>query len=369
MSNEIIFEEHTTENNYIVAQISLNNEQRLNALSLDNVNSLIETLERWNQQSNVKVIIIDSKIQKAFCAGGDIRKLYYYLLEENISSPEVYFKREYYLIYLVHTHSKPIICWANGITMGSGLGLMTGCDYRIVNDSTILSMPEAHIGFYPDTGAAFFLGKTPKDIGLFIALTGCRLNGADALYLGIADYFVDESFKEQFISILKSTDWAIEDVQYKILRVIRELTHNSEGWLPYSKIRKYRDLISNIIKQPSLEAILSAIEAIETDDPWLLEVKEKNQEASPLSQLITYDFFHDCSKLSLREVLHCEVELSTKLVWEGDFFEGVRALLIEKNRKPNWKYKTIKDINLGSYYNGITDQFTTWNILEGKPQS
>jgi enoyl-CoA hydratase/carnithine racemase len=257
--------------------------------------------------------------------------------------------------------------------MGGGLGLMTGCNYRIVNDSTILSMPEVNIGFYPDTGAAFFLGKIPKDIGLFIAITGCRLNGADAVYLGLADYFIDESFKDQFFSALKRTDWKTEDVHYKVLQLVSDLTHNSEGWAPYSKMRKYRDLISNITKQPSLEAILSAIESLETDDTWLLEIKEKTLSASPLSQIITYNFFHDCSKLSLREILHCEVELSTKLIWEGDFFEGVRALLIEKNRKPNWKYKSIKDINLKTYYNGITEQFTTWDMQplaqEENPQS
>ena len=362
MADEIIFQEHTTESNYIIAQISLNNEPRLNALNLDNVNCLIEKLEEWQHHSSVKLIIIDSNVKKSFCAGGDIRKLYYYLLEENICHPEEYFKREYYLNYLLHTHSKPIICWANGITMGGGLGLMTGCNYRIVNDSTVLSMPEVHIGLYPDTGAAFFLGKIPKDIGLFIAITGCNLNGADAVYLGLADYFIDESFKEQFFSMLKHTDWRTEDVRHKVLQLVSELTHNSEGWAPYSKIRKYRELISNITKQPSLEAILSAIEALETNDSWLLEIKAKAKSASPLSQLITYNFFHDCSKLSLREILHCEVELSTKLVWEGDFFEGVRALLIERNRKPNWKSKNIKDINLNAYYNGIVESFTTWDI-------
>ena len=180
-----------------IGHIWLNSPKTLNALSIEMIISMTEKLEVWEEDSSVKAVIMLSTSDRAFCAGGDVVSLYNAMVE-NKNAGE-FFKYEYFLDQYIHNYKKPIIALADGIVMGGGIGIMNGASHRIVTERSMLAMPEITIGLFPDVGGSYFLNKMPGNVGKFLALTGARLNGADAKFVSMADYFISS----ELISVLK----------------------------------------------------------------------------------------------------------------------------------------------------------------------
>ncbi|OED50209.1 hypothetical protein ACH42_01335 [Endozoicomonas sp. (ex Bugula neritina AB1)] len=344
MTNLVLFSELPTNNQKKIGIVTLNSEKTLNALNLSMIDQLYDQLLQWQCDDSVVCVFMEGKGSKAFCAGGDVRSLRDAVSNGDDQSPKRFFGKEYRLDYLIHTYLKPVICWGNGIVMGGGLGLMAGADFRVVTDTTMMAMPEISIGLYPDVAGSWLLGRMPKGIGLFMALTGCRLNAADAMYLGLANRYIDHAFRDNVLSNLQQADW--EGSHYEtVYEVIHHFTQNSAGWLPYSKIREHRDLIIGMMDRPSVTDSMAALTALETDDAWLSKARDTALKGSPLSAAIGFLQLKRSEHMSLKEVFLSELVLSVNTVLHGDFCEGVRALLVDKDGQPEWKYASVEAVD------------------------
>lgn len=201
MAADVLFSKLNARDNKKIGLITLNAEKALNALNQSMIDLLLQQFSDWRDSDDVVAVFMQGSGEKAFCAGGDVRALRQAVIDGKPEVPGHFFATEYRVDYLIHTYPKPVICWGNGIVMGGGIGLMAGADFRVVTDTSMLAMPEISIGLYPDVAGSWILSHLPARLGLFMALTGCRLNAADAIYVGLANRFIDHAFVTMFWSL------------------------------------------------------------------------------------------------------------------------------------------------------------------------
>jgi len=366
MSDVVLFNEVECDNGKKLGVITLNSPRSLNALSGEMISLLHPQLMTWQSQQDISAVLLQGEGEKAFCAGGDIVHLYNAMkstdgstnlnsiLEskgesESEFSPEIedYFTQEYQLDYLIHTFNKPFIVWGSGIVMGGGLGMLVGASHRVVTESSRIAMPEISIGLFPDVGGSYFLNKMPNGCGLFLALTGASINAADAKYCHLADFFVEQEHKESFINQLKMINWG-ETVPLnhdKVSQLLQEFDQSSASKLPVSPLRDHQQLISELTEKQTLLEIVSAILNLECDDKWLSRAQKSLKNGSSLSAQLAYLQLEHGQGMSLAECFRMELNLAVKCGHFGEFREGVRALLIDKDNSPKWQYASVDAID------------------------
>jgi len=196
--------------------LRLNNPSSLNALDLDMLQTIERKLFEWRQRNDIACTVLHADSDKAFCAGGDVKALAMALQRDGTIEPaRDYFTTEYFVDYLIHVYPKPILCWADGITMGGGIGIMNGASYRVVTERSVLAMPEIAIGLFPDVGGTYFLNQLPAGLGLFLGLTGARFSGLDAVAIGMADGLIRAEKKTEALSGLTRLSWTADPRQNK----------------------------------------------------------------------------------------------------------------------------------------------------------
>lgn len=341
------FTEHLTHDGNRIIEICLNAEKSLNALTLDMIKLIQLKLDACKTDNSVVAIFFDGMGEKAFCAGGDVVSLYKSMTGNGEPEfPEEFFTSEYLLDYTIHTYPKPIICWGSGIVMGGGMGLMSGCSHRIVTETTHMAMPEVTIGLYPDVGASWFLHRTPGRTGLFLGLTGSRMNAADALFLNLADRFLKTSQRAEMLDRLLQQNW-VGNLSAVVNHVLRDLEDDAcdERQNVASPVRTHFDLIQDITDQDTVEEIIETLLAVETDDKWVLRAQKAISHGSPLAIHMIYKQLQNSLHLSLKEVFESELGLSVQCCRHREFPEGVRALLVDKDGKPDWTFKSVSDVD------------------------
>jgi len=356
MSDSLVkFREITSVNGKIIAVAQLNAPRSLNALSLPMMQQLNHQLNLWRNNNNVVLVMLEGG-DKAFCAGGDIVSLYHDLVEYEfpINDHDIentlafdFFNQEYQLDQLIHNYPKPILAWANGYVMGGGIGLIAGASHKIATENTTFAMPEVTIGLYPDVGASYFLNKMPNKLGLFLGITGATFNASDALNLGLSDHFIEHANKELILNKLKSLDWLNDSILNSELLTsfLIEQAKKSENKLPLSILAEHKNEIDYCLKSTHLNDIFAAILEVESGSSWFNKVKSKLKTASPLSVAITYRLLQENKDLSLSECFEREGQLSKRCSQFREFSEGVRALLVDKDRAPNWTYESLCKID------------------------
>ena len=350
----VIFNEHKTETGEIIGEIKLNAEKKLNALTLKMIKLIAEKLDAWQINKRVVAVLLDSEGEKAFCAGGDIIKLHEAMMRDEISPfPTDFFTHEYQLDYQIHTYEKPIICWGSGFVMGGGMGLFAGASHRVVTQTSYLAMPEVSIGLYPDVGASYFLNKLPGKTGLFLGLTAAGINAKDAMALGMADYALDLGFRAELLQVLLKANWqgSSNEVVDGVLSSLDQRSQASFENLP-SPIMSHQNLIDQVLSQNDLSKALVALAAIETDDKWLLKAQRNAANGSPVSLVLIKTQLERSVGLSLKEVFQQELEVSVQCTRHEELAEGVRALLIDKDKMPNWRYDSV-DLVEEDYISGL----------------
>lgn len=342
----VLFNEHATADGHLILEIYLNAERSLNALTLEMIELIQPRLDMAAADPKVKAVLLNSAGEKAFCAGGDVVSLYRSISTgENADFAQAYFTAEYQIDYQLHTYPKPIICWASGIVMGGGMGLMNGCSHRVVTQTSHLAMPEVTIGLYPDVGGSFFLNRMPGRTGLFLGLTGNPIYAADALFLGLADRFIDASKWQQLISDLQNADWS-QEPHTCVNQILRDLEHASnDAYRPDSPIQDHFDFIQRITDQDSLTDLMHAMRELQSEDPWIQRSKKAITHGSPLSVHLIAEQLKRCRHMSLKEVFMAELVLSVQCCRHREFPEGVRALLVDKDGKPDWTYKAVDQVD------------------------
>jgi enoyl-CoA hydratase/carnithine racemase len=354
----IIFEELPAGQRKL-GRVTLSVPATLNSLTLEMVDLLQAQLERWRDDDNIAVIFVDGGGEKAFCAGGDVQALH----QSSVATPggpceyaETFFAREYRMNYLLHTYAKPIICWGHGIVMGGGLGVMAGCSHRVVTQKTRIAMPEVTIALFPDVGGTWFLNHMPGKSGHFLALTGASINATDAIYTGIADRFIDSDQKEAVIEQLLQQFWAGETAANHglVSHVLRPFAQLSASQSPQGQVAPHLQAINDLCDGDDIHQIIDNIVSLQSEDVWLSRARDGLAHGSPLAALWISRQLRAMRLASLKECFQSEVLLATNIVRHTEFAEGVRALLIDKDRNPRWQYQTSRDVP-----EGILDGFFT----------
>lgn len=351
----VLFNTEPTECGHLIGIMMLNTPKSLNALSVEMCQLLAKQLEQWQNDDQVVALVLKGAGDKAFCAGGDIRKLYD-SMSSSVPLPNPYatefFGHEYRLYRQMHFYPKPLILWGDGIIMGGGMGLMAGCSHRLVTERTRFAMPEVTIGLFPDASGSWFLQRMPAKTGLFLGLTGAMCNGSDALLANLAEYAVASSDYDAVIQRLKQSNWqgaADNNDKYHNNSahsiVSRALTAQPVAELPASKLATYWKPIQQLMNSGGLgdiDALLQSDEALEkldTDfaaDSWTQRAVATYRHGCPVTAALTYALYHKVTDLSLEQVLYLETNVAVHCAANPDFKEGVRALLIDKDRNPQW---------------------------------
>ncbi|VTU24853.1 enoyl-CoA hydratase/isomerase family protein [Variovorax sp. RA8] len=326
---------------------TLNAPASLNSLSVAMVRLLTPRLREWAQDPSVAGVLLQAAGEKAFCAGGDLRQLYQTLREcgpARNTYAEDFFREEYVLDHLIHTYPKPLLCWGHGIVMGGGVGLMAGASHRVVTPQSRVAMPEINIGLYPDVGGSWFLRRMPGRVGLFLALTAAPLNAADAIFCGLADLVVPQDRKAQLLEAIAATNWHGEPLADRAT-LSRLLAHAGQGAEHQpSKVREHFDTINELMAGDDLLDIAKRLRALRSEDPWLQGAAQTFTKGSPSSAAVSFALWQRVARMSLAEVFRLEYWASLGFCAHKDFAEGIRALLIEKDRNPKWNPAALEDI-------------------------
>jgi enoyl-CoA hydratase len=322
---EIIFEKRGA-----IGFITLNRPKALNALTHAMCLSMKVQLDAWRTDDAVKCVVVQGEGERAFCAGGDVRALYE---SGKAGTPYIFdfYRDEYILNAAIKHYSKPYIALLRGIVMGGGVGVSVHGSHRIADESMLFAMPETGIGLFPDVGGSFFLPRLPGELGMYLGLTGARLKTADALYAGVATHFVPAAKHEALIAALESGTPADA--------VLRELSENPRS----ATLSELRAVIDRIFSGSSIEAILSALDAEGTD--WARETAKTIRTKSPTATKLAYRQIREGKNLSLDDCMRMEFRMVNRVIAGHEFYEGVRATIIDKDGAPHWKPAQLADVS------------------------
>jgi enoyl-CoA hydratase/carnithine racemase len=301
---------------------------------------LFQKLQDWEQDDQVACVFLQGAGNKAFCAGGDVRKLYEIMKNHPRSNPPTipqgcidFFTAEYAVDYLIHVYPKPIIVWGDGIVMGGGIGLMNGASHRIVTERSLLAMPEITIGLYPDVGATWFLNKMPPGWGMFMGMTAARVGAADALYLGLADHYLSSDRKSELLEGLEIIKWEGDAKTNREL--VATLLAQIQSHPAQSEISPYESTIEAFEYVKSVEEFRQVADTL-PETEWIKKCLETFEHGSPTSAAVIIEQLHRGKNLSIEDVFQFEMKLSLQFTLRPDFEEGVRALLVDKDQMPKW---------------------------------
>lgn len=312
-----------------LALATLDRPGTLNALDLGMIRDLLATAAAWAEDPSVRAVVLKGAGPRAFCAGGDIRGVCTARDCGDASATRDFFAEEYRLNRTIHRFPKPWIALMDGITMGGGVGLSIYGSHRVATEHTLWAMPETGIGFFPDVGGGWFLPRLPGGLGRYLALTGAALGPADALAAGIATHYVPAQRLGALEASLAQASWD-DDPQESASRVLG--SHAADpGPAPLEALRPAIDACFGV---SSPEQILAALEALAT--PWARETLEILAAKSPTSLRVTCRLLDEGPSRSLEEELIVEYRLSQRFVSSHDFCEGVRAALVDRDRRPRW---------------------------------
>ena len=312
-----------------IAEVTLNRPQALNALTLNMVRILDSQLAAWETDDAVCVVVVRGAGDKAFCAGGDIQKLYDGGPKSLIT--QEFFREEYRLNWRIHNYPKPYIAIMDGITMGGGVGLSVHASTRIAADNTIFAMPETGIGLFPDVGGSWFLPRLPGELGMYMAMTGARLKSADCVYAKICDAYMPSDRHDEFVAALRAG---------KGIGNVLACLSVAPGEAALAEIR---DAIDLCFSGCSVEEIVMALEADGSE--WSTKQLGIMAGKSPTSQKVAYRQLRAGAALDFDGCMVMEYRMSQAFMEGGDTFEGIRAVVVDKDMSPKWSPASLSDLS------------------------
>ncbi len=312
-----------------IGLITLNRPAALNALNISMCHAILPKLNSWATDSLISAVVIQGTGDKAFCAGGDIIGLYHAGKSGSVDF-ENFFHDEYRLNYAIATFPKPYIALMDGITMGGGVGLSVHGRYRVASERFTFAMPETGIGLIPDVGGTFMLSRLPGAMGMYLGLTGERLKAADACALDICTHHVASLNMDALVNALIASPDDVDDVLADY--------HEDAGMPP---LLPYHAAINEHFSGVSVEAIMSSLSM---GDAWAVAWRDKLFGFSPTSMKLTHRAVREAANYDIAGCLRQEYRIVCAIKSGHDFFEGVRALLIDKDKKPRWRPAALSDV-------------------------
>lgn len=335
MTDAIRFTEKTGAHG-VLGDILLQRPEAFNALTLEMCQALHQQLKLWAADDRVFAVVIRSDHPKAFCAGGDIRWLY----EQGQKNPEAaaaFTRCEYAMNLAISQFPKPYIALMDGITMGGGVGVSIHGSHRVASDRTLFAMPETGIGFFPDVGASHFLNRCPGETGLYLALTGQRLRAADLLFTGLADYCVPHSEHAAVLERLQNLN-PQTDVFAQVTDCLQR-DHLDPG---ESRLAAQQTTIDTFFAADALDQLFQQL--TDSEAAWAQETAQLLRQKSPTSLWVTQTAMRQGRSLDLADCLAMEHGVSRQFFQTPDFYEGVRAVVIDKDQAPKWSPNKIEAV-------------------------
>jgi enoyl-CoA hydratase len=323
--------EHTvvTSRDGRVGRILLNRPYALNALDLPMLRACAAVLEIWRDDPHVHAVVIEGAGHRAFCAGGDIRALRDAQLSGQRALADQFFSEEYALNLTIASYPKPYIALIDGLCMGGGIGLSVHGPYRVASEHAAFAMPETAIGFFPDIGATFLLPRLPGELGAYLGLTGLRVSGADAAHAGFATHFTPRARLPELSAALARDGVAA-------LAAFDET-------LPAFSLGGHRAAIDHCFSAPTVFDIVERLEA--DGSPWAQAAIKALRQVSPSALHWTLRALRRGRDLTLEQALDAEFALTQTTMAHPDFAEGVRAMVVDKDRAPVWHPARIEDVD------------------------
>ena len=333
-----------------IGWITLNRPSALNALSFEMIEALYMVLQQWENDDQVVFVCLEGEGDRAFCSGGDVKALYDLRESTVLDYAFKFFTTEYMMNMTLFCYPKPILVYMNGVVMGGGVGISIGASHRIVTEKTMWGMPEMNIGLYPDVGGSYFLNQMPGHIGRYLALTSKTIHTNDVIHIGAADYCIDSRDWNQLKVSLEIKNWSSEIVHDELVDILfkhHQRAHNNS-------ISSTEDKINNHFKFETMEEIIDSLEgASQSGDIWAFETVKLLLTKSPTSLKVTLKQLIEGKKKDLFECFKMELNLSMNFMKGHDFFEGVRAVLVHKDRAPKWvpaSLEAIKEHEVEAYF-------------------
>jgi enoyl-CoA hydratase len=313
-------------------RISMNRPKALNALTYPMVGKISLALGNWATDAAVELIILDGTGDRALCAGGDVLSLYESRIDGS-GYARKFWADEYHLNAQIARFSKPFVALMDGIVMGGGIGLSGHASHRIVTDRSMLAMPETSIGLIPDVGGTWLLSRAPGEVGTYLGLTGARMQAADAIYAGFADTFVSSNRLPELAAALREANRGNLD------QIIAEYATAA----PASEIHAIAGEIDTAFSGDHVEGIIAALSRSGT--AWAAKTLNGLNSKSPKALKATLAALRQARALpSLESALNVEYRLVTRLFEDGEFIEGVRALLVDKDKAPKWNPAALAEV-------------------------
>ena len=306
-------------------RITFTRTKALNAMSYDMCMAIDAALRAWRSDPAVELVVIDAEGDKAFCAGGDIAELYDTGTKGDYDYGRTFWRDEYRTNALIFEYPKPIVSFMQGFTMGGGVGIGCHGSHRVVGESSKIAMPEVGIGLVPDVGGTLMLALAPGRLGEYLGLTAGRMGPDDAIYAGFADHFIPQADWPALITRLEETGNAA-------------LVEQAVAPAPEGELRDMQDDIDLHFAGESLGDILTSLRG--ADGEFSAKILSHLNRNSPLSMACTVEMLHRLRGpgLSIRKALDLEYRFTHRAMEKGDFLEGIRAQIIDKDRNPQWQY-------------------------------
>ena len=307
-----------------VGRITLNRPKALNAVTLEMINAIGDALPGFAADDDISMLVIDAEGDKAFCAGGDIADIYKALVAGDPEVPRDFWRAEYPVNAALFNFLKPVAAFLQGFTMGGGVGVGCHASHRIVGESSRIAMPECGIGLVPDVGGSLLLARAPGRLGEYMGTTRYRMGPGDAILAGFADYFVPEPDWPELIERLEEIgDWEEIDRAAKPA--------------PASDLKVQLDEINRHFGGETLGDVLRSLEHSETE--WAERTRKVLSRNAPLAMAATIELVHRARlRDRIDEALKTEFRFAHRIAEMGDFQEGIRAAIIDKDRAPKWRH-------------------------------
>jgi enoyl-CoA hydratase len=306
-----------------IGRIRLNRPAALHALTTDMCDGIMEALTAFEADDSIKAIVFDHSEGRGFCAGGDIRMLADSMKGDGVAARK-FFHTEYRMNHRMFTYAKPTVAIMDGITMGGGVGIALPCRYRVATESTRFAMPETGIGLFPDVGGGWYLPRLPGRVGVFLGVTGARLDGAECLAVGLATHYIQTTDLPTALTALSNN---ADDIAGTLK------SHGTGA--PLARIVENRTHIDHLFAADSVAGVTAALEADGGD--WATKELAAMRTKSPLSMAVAMRQLHEGAAMSdFTDVMRMEYRIAVRVLAQPDFIEGVRSVVIDKDNSPHW---------------------------------
>ncbi len=358
LKQELIhFKEHKKSDASVVLEIELNNPQKLNVLNLEMIFALNKKIKEWRDRADLSAVFIHSAGEKAFCAGGDVAQVYFSILKSKkegrdpAEAVKDFFQTEYEADYMLSQLSQPVVLWGDGIVMGGGMGLFMASSHPLVTEASRLAMPEVSIGFFPDVGASYFLSRVKENMGRYLALTACQLNAKEACFLNMAQWaFLREDKQNVFDFLLESSFKNKEEFNIQFRSFYREprFLSQQDCW-----IKNFQKDILKALGREDLTGFYNYLLKAEREDQKWERNRRNFLKASPTSLAVSLELLKKAQSQDLKSIYEMDLTIAMNKARQADFPEGVRALLIDKTKNPQWnpsRIEGLKQTEIDQYF-------------------